>query len=148
MHAGGSKVLGSRIDLLCFELTNMAPPSVRACTDTKTKHFVDCETRTGKTHEATTLSTRRASTKSFPEVLCHGTKLTSLRDILRDGFLKPSEGIAGYGVYGFQVKVDDNGQVSDENMLNAYERTRAGYNGGAAFSCGARLASSSKAPRR
>ena len=146
---GRSKVPGSRIDLLCFELTNMAPPNVRACTDTKTKQFVDCELRTGQTWETHDATKPGASTKPFPEVLCHGTKLTNLCDILRDGFLKPTEGHAGFGVYGFQVKVDDKGQVSDEDMLNAYNRTSTGgYNGGATFfSCGARLASSPEGPR-
>ena len=67
----------------------MAPPSVRACTDARTKQFVDCELRTGQKGEPHDAKKLGACAKPFPEVLCHGTKLTNLCDILRDGFLNP-----------------------------------------------------------
>ena len=67
-------------------------------------------------------------------MLSHGTKLTNLLSILRDRAINPTEGIAGYGVYGFKVETDIRGVASDEAMIAAWERCRrGGYNGGAVF---------------
>lgn len=130
---GRSKVPSNRSDLLAFELTHMVPPNVRVCTDTKTKGYVEVLKRSGQNWESGEMKRPGQCGQEFPQVLCHGTKLTNLCDILLDGALKPSEGIAGVGVYGFKVDVGSDGQISDADMLKAYERTRTGYNGGATF---------------
>jgi hypothetical protein len=111
----------------------MRPPNVRACTDVQTKGYVEVWKRSGPDWATGEMRKPGQCGQAFPQVLCHGTKLTNLCDILRDGALKPSEGIAGVGVYGFKVDVGSDGQISDADMLKAYERTRVGYNGGAAF---------------
>jgi hypothetical protein len=130
---GRSKVPSNRSDLLAFELVHMRPPNVRACTDVQTKGYVEVWKRSGPDWAIGEMRKPGPCGQAFPQVLCHGTKLTNLCDILRDGALKPSEGIAGVGVYGFKVDVGSDGQISDADMLKAYERTRVGYNGGAAF---------------
>ena len=131
---GSSKVISNRNDLLLFQLELMAQPIGRACVDTKTKGFADVVLRTGQHWESRQMRKLGRCGTEYPKMLSHGTKLVNLLSILRDRALNSSEGIAGYGVYGFKVETDIHGVASNEAMIAAYERTATGgYNGGAVF---------------
>jgi uncharacterized protein YqfA (UPF0365 family) len=63
------------------------------------------------------------------QLLLHGTSVSNALSILCDGRINPSPGIAGDGIYGFEVKSEDKAGIEA-----AWERTVAGgYNWGAVF---------------
>ena len=71
-----------------------------------------------------------ASSAQFSRVLMHGTGLDQALQILCDGAILPSPGIAGHGIYGFELA-----SPNDQDALDAaWRRTcTGGYNWGAAF---------------
>ena len=44
---------------------------------------------------------------SFSKLIMHGTSVENALSILCDGYIKPSPGKAGHGIYGFEVKGED-----------------------------------------
>lgn len=51
------------------------------------------------------------TTKAFSGWIMHGTSVQSALNIIRDGYIKESEGIAGIGVYGFEIADGESTEV-------------------------------------
>ena len=69
------------------------------------------------------------SSKEFSKLLLHSTSVQNGLSILVDGHIRPSGGICGDGVYGFELRSTD-----QPDLESAWNRgASGGYNGGAAF---------------
>ena len=68
----------------------------------------------------------------FPAMLGHGTDTLAALQITVDGCINASEGIAGKGVYAFEVKLDKDGNVTEEELKRIWDMSASGgYNQGA-----------------
>ena len=68
----------------------------------------------------------------FPDMLAHGTETQAALQITVDGGITASEGIAGNGVYGFEVKLDKDGNITEEELKRIWDMSASGgYNKGA-----------------
>ena len=103
-----------------YQLHYMAEPDGVACAATKQQQFVTLSTGERK---------NAATSVAFPDFIAHGTTIPNALEILEDGFIRVSDGIAGVGTYGFRLK-----SMATDDVLTAFKRTTAGgYNAGAMF---------------
>ena len=56
-----------------------------------------------------------------PLYIMHGTKGPNALSILQDGHINHSEGIAGVGVYGFEVTLNEKGELYENGLKDAWD---------------------------
>ena len=127
----GASRATSRKQLLCYQLLYMQEPDAEACRNADTSGYA-------KDGQGKWVGKSGSVSIPYPTAMCHGTSVEKMLQILLHGSIKPGPGIAGDGVYGFGVEVEDGGSISEEEMLKAWDRcVTGGYVHGAAifFKC-------------
>ena len=70
----------------------------------------------------------------LPKYIIHRTTAVEGLQIMQDGFIKPTVGIAGRGVYGVEVKQTDKGKCDNSELSNIWNKNGEGhYSKGCAF---------------
>ena len=107
-------------DLVTYMTIRMVDPCLQAAAAVKTSGHADFQRKPFY---------RGQSTKVFSGYLLHGTSIESGLAILKHGSINTSPGMAGEGVYGFEVS-----DTSPEALAQTWKRcSTGGYNRGAAF---------------
>ena len=107
----------------------MKEPEADACARASLGHDVTVDVWTGEDRKTSVrkLVGSSGSTKTaLPKMLSHGTSMQNGLSILKDGSINPSEGIAGFGVYAFEIKLDDEGKLNANELSRMRDMSASG----------------------
>jgi hypothetical protein len=103
--------------VITYEIAGMKEPNWKAISEAKVAKGVHID---GKP--------KWESNKAMPAYLAHGTSIGAGLSILLDGQVRPSPGIAGTGIYGFEIY---DKLILGDDYKTLWDRTRSGgYNCG------------------
>ena len=121
--------LSGGLDVMTYNLPrgSMASPDLSICATVTVPQ--GCHAKWGKSTDVT----YRGTSGPAPRLILHSTSVEAALSILRDGEINHSNGIAGFGIYGFEIHHADDG--GDQHAIEqAWLRgATGGYNRGAAF---------------
>ena len=114
----------------------MSLPQENVCSRAHLASYADVDVRKGHDlhfHEKRKIGASYGKV-AFPSLLGHGTGCAEGLSILKDGYIYPVEGIAGKGVYAFEVELNDQGKLDDTQLSKIWKKSASGgYSKGCVF---------------